>query len=482
MTQPRKTGTILDQLTNWLTPKTADPPPPRERIRLGEAQSVALPDGLFQRMRVRPFDPKLIEMFWPDSLARAKGYQVYEEMQDDPQVRSLSAMKRFSPIMNGWDVTAAEGRTAADAALAAEIAQFCKDNLGDMDRPLERVVGDSLLSTFTGLTIGEKLYRYERSGVYAGKVLQTDTQVRPPSVVDVQFDQHGKITGVVQMSSSGAWTADNNEAGLHPFKFVIHTWDGRYGSPYGRGDGRSVYKHWWAKQFLMKSWAMYMDKFGAPSLYGTTDDSMSASEQTRFLELLGAIQHSGYAVLPENWHVNWLAAPGGSGNGEAFQRAIEWQDSMIAKAILGSTLSTDQPSSGLGLGGGQVAAAHADSRDLIFAMVKADAEGEIVRRQMLRPLVRLNYGNDAARRLTPHIAFNPPSLEDAADLAKIVQGLITSGVVNGKEPWIRQRLHLPAWEEVAEEVRKRELDDAQHQAQTQQIMTPPDQQGQEDEQ
>jgi phage gp29-like protein len=460
MSRP-STGRAMATLGQYITrPNGARPDPNDQPMRLDRTQTASIPAGLFYRLRARPYDPKLIDIFLPDSLAREKGWQAYEQMLDDSQVRANNTVKQYSPLSSGYVISPAD-----NSPLAAQIADLCRDNLNDLERPLEKMLGnDILLSTFMGLSISEMLWRYEDSGKYKGKVLFTDAQTRPPSTIDLQFDSTGKVTGVVQVGITGAWTADQDSPGLSPFKFIVHTWHGRYGSPYGRGDGRSVYRHWWAKDFLNRAWMTYMDKFGAPSLQGRASDGMSQEDSARFLEYLQAIQHQGVAVLPPNWDVQWLASPGGSANGQAFLDAIEWHDSQISKAILGSTLTTDTPTNPVGMGGAAMAGNHADTRDLILALVRQEAEDAIVRRQIMRRIVRLNYGLEVARTLTPKISFNPQDITNSTALSAIVAQLITAGVIQPTEPWIREKMYLPAWKDVQDAVQQRQLDDAKNAA------------------
>ncbi|WP_162393938.1 phage portal protein family protein [Deinococcus kurensis] len=440
-------------MTQWLFGRPAARPAGADLIT---NTTHSVPNMLLSRLKVQPYDPKVLDLFMPDSIARAKGWQVFEEMQDDAQVRAVTTIKRYGPISTGWQLSAAN-----DTPLAVKIADEIRDNFMNMDKTLEETVGQILESTFTGLSISEMLWRYETSGVYKGHFMLTDVQTRPPSVVDVNFDPTGKVIGILQSDSFGAW--DTSTPGMHPFKFVVHTWQGRYGSPYGRGDGRAVYKHWWSKDFLMRAMAIYMDKYGAPSIVGRQAPNMSEAEMDDFLSLMRDIQHEGYALLPPNWDFEWVFPPGGSGNAQAYQSVIDWHDGMIAKAVLGSTLTTDQPTSGLGLGGGAVANVHADTRDLLLRKVKQDAEVVIVTRQLIKRMVRINYGREAAQTLCPKFTFAPPDLKDMGDLSKILQSLVTAQIISPNEPWIRERLQIPAHEEVHDDTAQVEVQQQEHQ-------------------
>ena len=429
----------LSRIGSWLTGRPAPPPKAADML---QAVTRSAPIELLTRIRQRPFDPKLIELFSQDSLARQKGWGLYEMMLDDAQVRAVTTIKRYAPTSNGWKINPADTSSEAIA-----IADFTRDNLLDLNSTLENITGQILESTFTGLSISESVYRVEKHGKYKGKILLSDVQTRPPSMIDVDFDASGKVVGILRADSYGSW----EDVGVSPFKFVVHTWDGRYGSPYGRGDGRAVYKHWWAKDFLMRAWALYIDKFGSPSIIGRQTPNMSQEELHGFEELLKNVQHEGYSILPAEWQIDWLFPPGGGGNAQAFLTAIEWHDSMIAKAVLGSTLSTDE---NRGTGSFAQAKVHADTRDLLLRRVKTEAETTIVTNQIIKRLVRMNFGREAAQTLCPKFQFSPPDLSEMQDLATIIGGLVTNKVVSAEEPWIRERLYIPAHEEVHEETQK----------------------------
>lgn len=420
----------------------------------------SMPPELLARLKIKPFDQQLVETFMPSRLAREKGWGIFEDMLGDAQVSSVTTIKRYAPISNGYQIVAPDNSTAA-----AEIAQFSRDCLNSYDHTVEESVGEVLLSTFTGLSISESIYRYESSGVYKGKLMLQDIQNRPPSVVDVALDDSGSIKGVIAATDGYGW---NDNDILPAWKFIIHTWHGRYGSPYGRGDGVAVYKHWWSKDFLLRAWAIYMDKFGAPALWGKEGPDMSQQDIENFQGMLEDFQHEGWILTPPDWNLEFVQAPGGGSNGDAFRAAIEWHDQQIAKAVLGSSLTTDQPSTGMGLNSGGLANAHQDTRDLLLAQVKRAAETSIMGRQVLRRLVALNYGAEAARLYTPKIVFNPPNLEQMQTLSTILSTLATGGFISPDEPWIREQLHLPSRQEVKDDVQTTELEDADHQKKVQQ--------------
>lgn len=438
----------LDYLLERLLPKREQTPTALRRT------TRSVPSELLARLKLRPYDQQLVDTFLPNRLAREKGWGIFDDMLGDAQVAANSTIKRYAPISNGWQVVPPNNTRPA-----AEIAQFCRDCLGDFEHTVEEACGEVLISTFTGMTISELLFRYESSGMYRGKIMLKDIQTRPPSVVDVSLDESGDVRGVISATSGNGWA---DEVLLPKWKFIIHTWHGRYGSPYGRGDGIAVYKHWWNKDFLLRAWAIYMDRFGAPAMWGQESPDMSNEDYARFEKMLEDFQHEGWILTPPDWKIEFIQAPGGANNGDAFRSAIEWHDTQIAKAILGSSLSTDQPVTGLGLGGAGVAATHADTRDLLLTQVKRAAETSIMTRQVLRRLVILNYGLDAARQHTPRMIFNPPDLEQMSALADILTKLAQGGFIDPTEPWIRERLHLPSREEVQTDVQAAELEDAEH--------------------
>lgn len=436
----RQKRTVLDTLTRFVTPK------PRKLTGqdLVQNTTVSVPQGLLGQLRIQPYNPQLLDLFRPNRLAREQGWGVIENMLEDSQVRANSAIKRGAPCSKGWSLT---NKTEGDRQ-AQEITQFVQDNFTELERPLELITFDFLESTWTGLSISEQLWRREKRGMYKNKLMLSDIETRPPSMVDVRCDASGNVLGVITADDYGTW---QDQQLISRFKFVIHTWQGRYGSPYGQGDAQAVYKHWWAKEFLLRAHSVYMDKYGAPSIIGRQSTQMSADDVDLFEELLRSVQHEGYALLPPDWSIDWLFPPGGGTNAQAFLDAMDWHDSRIALAMLGSSLSTNQNVGDTG--SFSQAQVHENTRDLILARVKREAE-QIMIRQVIKRLILLNYGRDASIKYCPKFEFSPQDLDDVTALVGLIVQLVTAGVIDPSEPWIRERLYLPPHADVADHVAK----------------------------
>ena len=88
----------------------------------------SMPPELLARLKIKPFDQQLVETFMPSRLAREKGWGIFEDMLGDAQVSSVTTIKRYAPISNGYQIVAPDNSTAA-----AEIAQFSRDCLNSYD-------------------------------------------------------------------------------------------------------------------------------------------------------------------------------------------------------------------------------------------------------------------------------------------------------------------------------------------------------------
>jgi phage gp29-like protein len=110
-----------------------------------------------------------------------------------------------------------------------------------------------------------------------------------------------------------------------------------------------------------------------------------------------------------------------SGSGNPYQVLADFCNREMSKAVLGQTLTTD--TSG-GTGTYAAAQVHAQVRgDLVEA--DAQALGQTLREQLLRPLVGHNFGWD---RPLPWFRFRSEKKEDLKILSEVYRNLVDMGM------------------------------------------------------
>ena len=390
-------------------------PPPTQEI----ASARRMPLG----MSLTPYSP--------DDLVQRKGLDIYDQMQTDSQVSATLATKKFATLSRGWELAAASKSTDVSAADAdAQAAEFCRFALQDMIGSVEDVLFGILDALAKGYSISEINFCTIESGRWQGKIGLHSIKHKDPALYDFRMDEFHNITGLVRLPVDG-----EPERNLPAGKFVVYTYMPAYAEPKGHSDLRACYKHWWTKEIMIRFFSSYMERFGSPVIKGTYKRGTTRAQQEELLRILDRIQQETAIVVPEDVTVDLLEA---AFHGEAgFLDAIQYHDRQIAKAILGETLTQEE---GLKTGSMALGQIHQDTMMLRLGKIKRDLEETVMREQVLKPLVSLNFANAAAPR------FQLGSLQDRDldKLSTVLERLTKTQTIKPTEPWIRDWLGIPA--------------------------------------
>lgn len=317
----------------------------------------------------------------PDDLVTRKGLAIYDEMQKDAQVRSCLNTKKFAVLSDGWQVVP-DGKSALDI----EVADFVRFCLDDMYGSVQDMIFAALDAIAKGFSIMEINYKLIESGRFVGRIGLASVKSKDPSAFGFDLDEFLNIKGLMLMHNG-------KQRSLPIEKFIIYTYMPSYEMPYGQSDLRPAYKHWYCKDIITRFWNLQLEKFGMPTAKGSYRRGMPKEQQDDLLRALDRIQQETAIVVPEDVSIELLEAKGA---GEAnYLRAIEYHNRQIAKAILGQTLTIDEGSHS---GSYAMAKVHMDVFDYYLQKLKRDIEESVMRDQLVRRLVDLNYGRAAYPR------------------------------------------------------------------------------------
>lgn len=354
-----------------------------------------------------------------DDLTRDFGDDLYQRMQYDPQVTANLNVLKSAIIENGPQLAPAVRAEQDGYDQASELVDFCESVIDDMEQPIEEVLWDLLDALAMGSKLAEKVYAYDAT--YTGKeqLILRRLKVKPRRSVAFVVDEFMNLQGIwarqpgsIGGNTLGLFDAGSSDNLLPVDKFAIVTFRPRDGDPRGSSVLRPAYNAWWLKMQLWPEYLKFLAQFASPSLWGTTpenalppeeDDEEALTPEQDLLQQLIQFANSSAIALPFG---ATLQALWSQGEGRAFLAAFEIFNREISKGIVHQTLATDeakyQPRAS--------AMVHQDTLGRIIRNMK-DGIQRTIRQQILRPLVRYNYG-PKLERLTPMVRLGDTEAQD----------------------------------------------------------------------
>lgn len=313
----------------------------------------------------------------PDQLVQRKGLKIYRSMLVDEQIKAALAAKMYAVLSTGYEVQLARLPEDEDAEAAQEhkgFIEFCFEEIkGGIASKLLGIM-DALAY---GFSVSEKIYTSIDYGPYEGKWMLRDLRTRPPEDIEFQLTAEGDLAenGVLQFLVA-----------LPTEKFVLYSYNGKYGNPYGDSDLRAAYRAWWAKDNMLKLELVAMERYAEPIAVATYEGLLDISQRDSIEQFLKNLQSRSGILIPKNVTLDFKAPPPRAG--EAFIPVIRQLDDQLRIAVLMPGL--------MGLSGEQQVGSLAravkefDVFLWILGQLRTDLE-LVVNEQIVKPLVDLNF-------------------------------------------------------------------------------------------
>jgi phage gp29-like protein len=237
------------------------------------------------------------------------------------------------------------------------------------------------------------------------------------------------------LSSATDWEG----AELPPWKVIYHRYKARSGHDTRAGVLRVVGYLYLLKNFALKDWAAFNEVFGMPLRLGKYDQAASPADREALMQAIRNLGADAAGIISKSTEIEFVeVAARQAGNAIPFKVLADFCNREMSKAVLGQTLSSD--TSG---GTGTYAAARVHQqvrRDLVEA--DAQALGQTLREQLLKPLVGFNFGWD---KPAPWFRFRYEEEEDLKTLAEVYRNLAAAGLpMNWEHVAERFGIPLPA--------------------------------------
>jgi hypothetical protein len=426
---------------------------------------------------------------WIDDAERDFGTDIYERMLHDAAVGGSIKQIKIGVLANGPRIMSRINKPRATATdpeaqsrydKAKEIKGFVEANLDRLQQPFEDILEEMLDALPFGHKLAEQTYE-ERAGRLWLKSLKVRPRKSYAFVVDKWMNLHG-LLAATEFTGVASTLAQVPPESVRPReKFWIFSWASKGCDPRGTSAIRDAYNCWYLKQQCWPMYLKFLAQFGTPSIWGTTPENAGVYEladsmgnvqlDTTGAPLQMTAEESLLAELLKFANGTAIALPYGSelnivepkSNGEAYTNAVNLFDRQITRTILVAIRSVMESEHG----------SRADSQtaqDIVgalFAFVRRKLETSC-NRQVIMPLVRYNYGDEAAESdLCPYLSLSDIDSQDVAEYGSMVADLAREDLIEDEQlPDIYDKLGLPEIDLEARMARKAEEREAERERRT----------------
>lgn len=266
--------------------------------------------------------------------------------------------------------------------------------------------------------------------------LWTIDHIEPVPAAWLSFDKAtGRVPLLAPRENGGAWTP------LAPSKFIYHAPQLLSGLPVTSGLAYTAAFYSALTSLTLADWTQFVELYGQPLRLGKFPKGDSAAHKKDRDVLKRALQNLGadaWAMIPQEMQIEFVEAATRNASAEVYERLARYLDELLAVLVLGGSLTSGTGNTGSG-GSQALGVVHNEVRaDLLRADARALAA--TLRRDLVTPFVRFNFGEDCA---IPKVRFHIEEAEDVAALADAVAKLVPLGLQVSQDE-LRERLGLRA--------------------------------------
>lgn len=374
----------------------------------------------------------------PDLLKQRKGYNVYNEMMLDDQVKPVMEFKKNAVVSREWYFDIDE-----DNEQHQEIADFFNEAINQIKGSWRSNLLLILSAMKYGYSICEK---NAKDFSWNDKMWwgYRDIKLRPFETFDggMQIDEHGNVTQISQIQAA-------HEVILPMDKIIYFVYRKDIDPHYGESDLRAAYRPYWAKDIAIKLHNLYLERLAGGFIDAEYEGNLTTEEKTALKSLINNVSGKMGSLHPKKVQLKLFPAV----KTDAYIVAIAMYDKAISKALLVPNLLglTEQSNTG----------SYAQSethKEMFFYVLNAIAKEleEIVNEQVFQQLALWNFGT----KDFPRYRFNEYSNEQKEIITRNWGDLIQKGAVtktNSDEAHIRNLLDFPEKEEEDEKEEQEDM-------------------------
>lgn len=255
-----------------------------------------------------------------------KSYKIYDDLERDAHAGAVLDKRKMAVTSRPWEVN-----PASEEPLDVKAADIVREAFKGMQ--FDKMCEDLLDATLKGFAVAEIMWVIRDGFVVPGKVIPR-----------LQRRWAFTLTNELRLKTREQGTEG---VPVPDRKFIVHTYGGKDGSPYGLGLGSKLFWPVWFKKQGITFWLTFADKFGSPTALGKYPVGSNKVETDKLLGALRAIAQDAGVIVPTGMEIELLEATR-SGTVDTYEKLCRYMDEQISKAVLGETMSTSAASGGLG--------------------------------------------------------------------------------------------------------------------------------------
>jgi hypothetical protein len=391
-----------------------------------------------------------------DEVVRQFGRRPYELMMYDSAVACAVELWKAGVLSDGMRLspavkldpgeTPSKRKRRTELKTADKVCDAAIRAVEYLDHPIDETADEMLDGFPMGCSLTEQTLRWG-TGEDRDNYVFDSLAVKPAWAWSFLVDEFMK-TVAIRCYTGRSWEDHD------PEKFAVFTWKGQNRDPRGRSGLRAAYNPWNLKVQQYPEFGEFLRHFSDPIYWATAgpdavvqweaDDQgvqQPVSPVAKVAEALRNLtSHTGLA-LPHGATAGVLAPPG---EGGAYHKGFDRFDMEIFRVVLFSSRAVQEARFG----------SRADTETNVQLYSVACKRGraplqECFRRQVFRRWVRLNYGEEVARRYTPMVNFGDRDDVKADLLAAYSRAYALGFVDEAQLPALWDRLGLPPVDEAA---------------------------------
>jgi Protein of unknown function (DUF935) len=387
------------------------------------------------------FGPTMRFAQWnPDRLISQRGFLQMKEMMTMAAVRAPMMVKKAS-VVTEYDVkpkiTDYRNPNYEKAKEMKEYCEYCLDNIKSTItrryQPFHSVLWQLADAIHYGFGVAEKTFTKKiLSGKFKGKHGLDFIAPKPCWEFGFEFFN----TSSFEPAAVVPYTPmDGYQSPVPIEKVMLFTYNPDAGLPYGNGDCRANFKHYYILDNLVKFWAWSAERWGSPVLI-LKHPPMDDTARAEALYIASQIRNGGDVVLPQNMSYELIEL-----RAEAlrnFKEFADWNISQISLNTLGNSLTTSE---GERFGSGALGNVHQGTQNTIINYCRQSLQ-DVVENDLFKTLIFYSYGEEYVQ-FSPLFRFNDKiSSAELTSLATAFNQLISVGTLSPYAYEIRERLHL----------------------------------------